>query len=812
MFFRRSILSLLVCISLILSFSVTANAQTTIYLTNNGWSNPNVGSWDPINRVATLDSNSTLNVKIEIKTHNVTLNGNGSTLTGNLSGNGLYLYNINNATVKNLTVSSFLHGVFVRYGSRNKFENCTTMNNNGNGLYINRCPSFSFIGNKAYGNLKSGFLIQGTPYGTVTGNESWNNEYGMQIVSGSDGQVLTANTVYGNKNNFYFNSYHHTIDTSNTVEGKPFRYYRGISDITIDSSVDVGFIAFISCNNVTVKDISLSNNGQGVLFYRTNDSRIENVTVTGGRFGLFIMESHRNTLINNKITENLQRSIWIAKSTNNEITANQITNGSNGIFLGSSAQNNQITNNTITNTNGSGVVLDWGVSSNTISNNSISNNSIGINISRAPNNTFRNNLMVGNLKNLNVNAYQIPEFDNDIDISNKVNGKPVYYLLDKSDMTIGASENPGYVALVNCNNITVKDVDLSNNGNGVLVAFSTIINIENVTANNCRNGFFLLNSDTISVTGGNFRFNDNTFRITGSENGIINNNNFESPSDGWGWLGRFTIANSKYFQIFNNNFYFSGWSPGNVQNNCQEIAFNLEMPVGGNFWSMYTEPDAEGDGIVDIPYIKGRLVDNFPWTTENGWAPKEPTIDDLMDFVTNSGLSAGRANSLKSKLENVKKMVEKENSKAACNKLGAFINEVKAFMKTGKISEETGQEWIDIANSLIDKIKNELGKGGIIAGDIIPNDYEIAQNYPNPFNPETNISYQLPEASKVVLKIYSLTGQEIKTLVSENKPAGFHSVKWDGTNSNGIKVNSGVFIYRITAGSFYKTMKMILIK
>ncbi|MFC1558709.1 FlgD immunoglobulin-like domain containing protein, partial [candidate division KSB1 bacterium] len=79
----------------------------------------------------------------------------------------------------------------------------------------------------------------------------------------------------------------------------------------------------------------------------------------------------------------------------------------------------------------------------------------------------------------------------------------------------------------------------------------------------------------------------------------------------------------------------------------------------------------------------------------------------------------------------------------------------------------------------------------------LPSDFKLSQNFPNPFNPITNIRFQLPEASKVTLKIYNILGQEIKTLVNKNMDAGFHSFKWQGTNDRGIKVASGVYIYRI---------------
>jgi hypothetical protein len=89
----------------------------------------------------------------------------------------------------------------------------------------------------------------------------------------------------------------------------------------------------------------------------------------------------------------------------------------------------------------------------------------------------------------------------------------------------------------------------------------------------------------------------------------------------------------------------------------------------------------------------------------------------------------------------------------------------------------------------------------------IPTGSELSQNYPNPFNPSTTIRYELPHASIVELKVYSSIGQEIATLVNEKKPAGVYTIEFDGKN-----LSSGVYFYRLTAGQFVQTRKMIVLK
>ncbi|KAA3598106.1 MAG: T9SS C-terminal target domain-containing protein [Calditrichaeota bacterium] len=94
----------------------------------------------------------------------------------------------------------------------------------------------------------------------------------------------------------------------------------------------------------------------------------------------------------------------------------------------------------------------------------------------------------------------------------------------------------------------------------------------------------------------------------------------------------------------------------------------------------------------------------------------------------------------------------------------------------------------------------------------VPNSFALRQNYPNPFNPTTTISYDLPINSKVILKIYNLIGQEVRALVEKNVNAGFHLVNWDGKNDFGKQVSSGIYIYKIQAGDFVQSKKMVFLK
>jgi hypothetical protein len=106
--------------------------------------------------------------------------------------------------------------------------------------------------------------------------------------------------------------------------------------------------------------------------------------------------------------------------------------------------------------------------------------------------------------------------------------------------------------------------------------------------------------------------------------------------------------------------------------------------------------------------------------------------------------------------------------------------------------------------------------GGIIVDNDDPTIPTIGTrlqgNYPNPFNPETTIRFSVKEATPVTIEIYNTKGQLVKTLINEAKEAGNHSVVWNGKDNSGRSVSSGVYFYKMNAGKYSSTKKMIMMK
>ena len=94
----------------------------------------------------------------------------------------------------------------------------------------------------------------------------------------------------------------------------------------------------------------------------------------------------------------------------------------------------------------------------------------------------------------------------------------------------------------------------------------------------------------------------------------------------------------------------------------------------------------------------------------------------------------------------------------------------------------------------------------------IPEEYGLSDAYPNPFNPTTKLSFSIQDAGYISLRIYDMAGRLVDTLVDGNLEQGYHSVIWNGIDSNGNAVSSGMYIYALQGDGISITKKMVLMK
>jgi len=360
-----------------------------------------------------------------------------------------------------------------------------------------------------------------------------------------------------------------------------------------------------------------------------------------GERGVDLSSRSNVTIMNLKIGSNFY-GIYLSGASGNTISGNIIAQNSYGLYL-SGASQNTITGNSVTN-NGYGLYLNE-ASQNTIIGNNATNNAIGINIFLSSKNTLRANKMDNNY-NLAVDGSEPQHFDNDIDDSNTVNGKKVYYLISQSNLVINSVTFPdiGYLALVNCLNISVHHLEFTGNGHGILLAYTTNSTIyENQITDNY-SGIALFASSNNYITTNNITDNERGVQLSNASNlnsifsNIINNsvdgiflfsslqntiilNNVTDNNVGIGF------RESSYNMIRGNHFvdnevqvYDVSWE--NYSLTPSRNTWDVGYPSGGNYWSDYMGVDGMGgkyqnqtgsDQLGDTPYIIDQNnQDNYP--------------------------------------------------------------------------------------------------------------------------------------------------------------------------------------------------------
>ena len=250
-----------------------------------------------------------------------------------------------------------------------------------------------------------------------------------------------------------------------------------------------------------------------------------------------------------------------------------------------------------------------------------------------------------------------------------------------------------------------------------------------------------------------------------------------------------------------------GWKTGfnNIPINSYFVPF-IDPPTGYPAGTIYFYNYMQGllwdgspiiDPITNLQthyFVPGDPVAGTGWYEGDGW-PGGPLPGDRRFILTSGPLNMAPNDTQEVVIAIlIKQGTDNINSIAVLKDYAAQI-----------------QHWYD--NNFVTDVEETISS--------IPTEFSLSQNYPNPFNPITTIKYTIPnvtlssdknginsvEGSRVILKVYDILGSEVTTLVNEEKPAGNYQV-----NFNAVKLSSGVYFYRLQAGSFVETKKMVILK
>ncbi len=340
-----------------------------------------------------INSNSQYGIVSE-QSYNSTIRNNVVRNNGNGSVNGYGVYirstryaTIEHNTITNNTATESSSGIVAESVSNSTISNNSIANNKGHGMFVKSAGGLNITGNMIATNTGDGIRLEDSGNNNLNSNNiSFNKGYGAYLKSSSSNRLrdnkLQNNTYNFGVAGFWDSDFYQDIDTSNTINGRPMYHVMGKSNITIDPNA--GYVALLSCNNITVKDITITNNFLGMLVINSTNIKVSN----------------------NTFSKNERGGIYLWESGNNQVTANTVASNGYGIWIYGSwyipSRNNSIAGNTVhSNTGydtGYGIYLSF-VENSTITSNRISNNTYyGIYLSSASGNTICNNYF-GNMKN-----------------------------------------------------------------------------------------------------------------------------------------------------------------------------------------------------------------------------------------------------------------------------------------------------------------------------------------------------------------------------------------------------------------------------
>jgi parallel beta-helix repeat protein len=350
-------------------------AQGTIYIRADG----SIEGTTDILTVDNITYTFTNNIygEIVVERNNIVVDGTGYTVQGTGNGTGIYLLGRNNVTVKNTEIRAFDRGIRLEDSSNN----------------------------------------------TISTNNVTNNEFGIVFYDSSSENTLRHNHASDNRYNLGIftasvSGYIQDIDDSNTVNGKPVYYWADRQDMAVP--LDAGYVVLVNCTCITVENLNLTNNMQGVALAFTTNSTITKNNITNNFDGIrldyssnnnvisgnnitantcygirFFYDPSKNAMSMNKVVNNEYGSQMVGPPCNGTICGNNITSNGSGIRLDYSS-NNTISANNVANNPEEGIGLYGSSSGNTVSGNNIANNDYGIWFYDSYGNWIYHNNFIGN--------------------------------------------------------------------------------------------------------------------------------------------------------------------------------------------------------------------------------------------------------------------------------------------------------------------------------------------------------------------------------------------------------------------------------
>ncbi len=522
---------------------------------------------------------------------------------------GIYLYCASHCNVSYNNASNNWKGIGLWYSSNNMIIDNNASNNSydthlsyssGNTL-TNNCGSIHLgsscsntIANNTCSNHYMGIYLSSSSGNALIGNALLNNSHGIYLSCSSNNNTLTGNNASNNECGIDLSSSSGNVLTSNSA----------------DENSDGGIRVSGSDKNDYNSSIDITNtvNDKPVYYFFNKNGAVLNELNAGHLTLAYCSEC---TIKNSNVSNG--DGIWLSHSSNNTLTSNTAN----------------------------------------------SNSDYGIHLSSSGNNTLTSNLMSDNRYNFGISGGSDSYFDNNIDTTNHVNGKPVHYIQDVDEVTFDCDTHAdaGTIYCIQCNNIAIQGITLTDNGAGVFFWKTNNSRVENVNVSNNEYGIRLLDSSNNTLKDNNASNNQYGIYSSHSSNSTLTSNACFSNRLGillWSTSNSTLHANTcsnndddGICMLYSNNNTLTGnrcsnnndggiiilWKSCNnllyhnnlINNNGNAYDYSSDFssdPVctnfwncstGGNYYSDYAGCDNDTDGIGDTPHpIPSDSVDYFP--------------------------------------------------------------------------------------------------------------------------------------------------------------------------------------------------------
>lgn len=513
----------------------------------------------------------------------------GTIIDGNQANHTIRV-SANNAHISGFTIRNADKGIYIRRSAGTVVENNILTNCNSS-IYVSYGSSGTVVRNNIMaGNLQDGLRMYNATGNTIIGNRVYSNPDGISLGSYTSLNTIANNIVTGNQYGIrIYNS------TANTIENN-----------TLSGNVH-GLYVFSNSVSNTVQSNQMSNNDYGFQLIDSGNSVLRaniiegngnNFWVYGENLEQFVQDIDSSNTVDGKPVyywvnrQNLQVPLdagYVAVVNSNNVTVRDLTLTKNyhGVLFA-------YTNNSL------------------IQNVTVRGNTYGVFLRTSTNDVLSDNVMISNTNDFGVYGTSLSHFVHRVDVSNRVEGKPVYYWVNQTDKTV--PPDAGFVGVVNSTNITIKDINLRTNYQGVLLAYTSSSTIQNVSALNNQYGFYLDYSHNNTVSNNTLQYNSyRGLYLYNSTANVISNNKVALNSDTglkMDWYSDYNVMRDNLVSLnglgvwlnfsSNNRIYRNNF----INNTLQVLSTNgtntwNNETNAGNFWSDYTGQDLNSDGIGD---------------------------------------------------------------------------------------------------------------------------------------------------------------------------------------------------------------------